>query len=210
MKKSIRVFVMAFLACLLSGCFLQSLQPFNTKDLVVELPAIEGQWVLVKEGDTAVTDKYLQPWLFGKEKVTAFAEGLPSDLGVTYFKVEGTTFVDIVPYDFDDFTCRNRWWLIHVVPVHTVCRVELSGNGLKMVPLDGTWVAGMLENKQLSLAHAMAEQEEDTPVLTATTEELVLFLKQYGQHAKAFPASSTLHFQRLQTKNGSPTSQQGG
>ncbi len=106
------------------------------------------------------------------------------------------TFADMFPSEPDEKMGGNEWWSLHIVPVHSVCKVDLSGNALVFTPLNGEWVGEMLEKKALSLSRATVESGDDQILLTASPKELVSFLKLYGGDTNAFPADTSHHFKK--------------
>jgi hypothetical protein len=183
------------LASLLSGCFIQSFQPFYTDEVVVDLPSIIGEWMMVKMGDRDVTKSHPQPWVFRDGEVTTFDENIDSILKVKYFRVKKITFIDLFPSDPDKTKGPNGWWAIHTIPVHSVCKVELSGNTLIITPLNGSWVKKMLKGKEISLSNVVVGTG-DQIALTTSSSELVQFLEKYGSNASAFPTSESYLFKR--------------
>ena len=190
------------LAILMSGCFIQSFQPFYTEDSLIKLPAIQGKWLLVKKGDENVAQKYPQPWVFGEDEITTFEDNVGSVLNVQYFMVKDMTFVDLEPSEPDKDKGINRWWTIHTIPVHSVCKVDLSPNSLNLTPLDGDWVEKMLEKKKVSVSYVAVGSEGDHIILTSPPERLMAFLKQYGNNTNAFPNDTSHSFQRMKEKRG--------
>ena len=85
---------------------------------------------------------------------------------------------------------------MHTVPVHSVCKVVMSADRMSLIPLDGEWVAEMLEEEEISLSYLTVDSEEDHIVLTSPSEELVSFLKKYGNNEYAFPIENAHVFQR--------------
>jgi len=189
-----------FLTSLLSGCFIQSFQPFYTDDLALDIPAVSGKWLLVKKGNKDVSKDYPQPWVFTDNEITTFEHNVSSILDVQYFMVADVTFVDLAPSEPDKDKGPNGWWAIHTVPVHSVCKVELQADTLTLTPLNGEWIEEMLEEKKISLSFVTVDSDDDQIVLTSSSEELVKFLKQYGSNAEAFPDNASHYFQRVKLK----------
>ncbi len=182
-----------------SGCFVQSFQPFYADDSVIEIAGINGKWSLVKKGDEDVTDDYPQPWVFTDDEITTFEHNVSSILDVTYFKVTDVTFVDLSPQEPDESKGPNEWWTIHTIPVHSVCKVDLLADSLALTPLSGEWVEEMLEEKKITLSHVTVDGD-DQIVLSSSPEELFSFLKQHGSDTNAFPAGASHYFQRVKIK----------
>ena len=200
MKTLLQIAGTILIAIFVSGCFVQSFQPFYTEDLVIDIPAIEGKWLLVKKGNDNVAGEYPQPWVFGKNEILTFEENVGSVLDVTYFTVKDVTFVDVAPSEPDKDKGPNEWWTIHTIPVHSVCKIDLSGNSLNLTPLNGDWVGKMLEENKISLSHVAVDSEGEQTVLTSSPEELVLFLEHYGNNTDAFPVDASHSFQRVKEK----------
>ncbi|MFC1462927.1 hypothetical protein ACFLQU_04895 [Verrucomicrobiota bacterium] len=196
MRKLSQLMGILLVTSFLSGCFIQSFQPFYTDDLVLDIPAIEGKWSLVKKGKEDVADNYPQPWEFTDDAITTFEHNVSSILEATYFKVADVTFLDLAPSEPDEDKGPNEWWTIHTVPVHSVCKVDLSTNALSLTPLNGEWVEEMLEEKKISLSYISVGSDDDQIVLTSSAKELVVFLKQYGSNTNAFPVGVSHHFKR--------------
>ena len=202
MKRLLPITICLIFALLLSGCipFIQSFEPFHTEESVIKLPDIRGKW-LAKENAEKDSESLPKPWLFGNNKITTFnEEGVSSVLNVKYFKVKDMTFADLSPSEPGKGKAPNEFWLIHVIPVHSVCKVELSRNTLKLTPLNGEWIKKMVREKKLSLTYTDVKEAFNQIVLTSTPKKLEAFLKKYGRNKDAFPKDATLHFERVQEK----------
>lgn len=200
MKKVMPITTCLIFALLLSACipFTQSFEPFYTEGSVVKLPAIEGKW-LAKDSDKKDAESLPKPWFFGDKKINTYNdEGVSSVLNVKYFKIKDMTFADLSPSEPGKGKAPNEFWLIHVIPVHSVCKVELSKNTLKLTPLNGEWVKDMLKKKKLSLTYVDVDEAFNEIVLTSPPKDLEAFLKKYGKSTVAFPKEAALYFQRVQ------------
>ncbi|MBN1670217.1 MAG: hypothetical protein JXR37_04250 [Kiritimatiellae bacterium] len=184
-------------AIFLPGCFIQSLQPFFTEDSKTDLPDIAGKWRLVKQGERDVSEKYKEAWTFGQDTIQTFEEGVASLLKVQYFKVAEVVFADLSRGDPDKLKAPNPWWMIHTVPAHSVCKVDLTGDALVMTPLNGEWVADLFKEKKLSLPHTTVGEDADQIVLTASSAELTEFLGTCVSNTAAFPSDFSYRFTRV-------------
>ena len=194
MKKTLQTLSVIFMVLLLQGCFIQSFQPFYTDEAVVVLPEVEGEWYLIEHGEEDVAAEYPQPWLFDRAQVTTYQENLASDMKVKYFRVNGVLFADFSPSEADEV--KNAWWRLHNIAVHSVCRLELSEGKLRLIPLDGEWLVEMLEEKKVSLPHLILDEEDEHVVLTASSQQLLVFLERYAKNPQAFPSDGVYLFQR--------------
>lgn len=195
MKKLLKIISALFLTSLLSGCIVLSTEPFYTEDLITALPAIEGKWSLIRNGDKDIAEKYPQPWVFTDEDITTFDSDISSILDVRYFKINNVIFANISPSELDYNKEQNQWWTNHIIMFNSVCKVELSANSLSMTPLNEDWVGEIPEEKTGQLSSV--DFEVDRTVLTSSSSELVLFLKKYGKNTHAFLANTSYKFRRI-------------
>lgn len=192
MKRVSRLGGVILLVMFLSGCFIQSFQPFYTDEVVVALPEVEGEWYLLERGSDEVAGEYPEPWRFGEGRVTTYQEGVDSDLEVTYFRVGDDYFADFSPSEAG----RNGWWRLHNIAVHSVCRVELAAEEMLLTPLDGEWLVKMLQEEKISLPHFTLDEEDEHLVLSASSPQLLAFLQRYGKVPQAFPQERVYRFRR--------------
>ncbi|MHB8880726.1 MAG: hypothetical protein ACYC69_04340 [Thermodesulfovibrionales bacterium] len=184
------------LCMVLSGCFIQSFQPFYTEGSLIDLPEIAGAWQLVSQGSENLADKYREPWQFEKDRIWTFEKGVSSRLDVKYFRIDDTLFADLVMAEPEEGRGPNQWWLLHTVPVHSVCKVRLSGDTLSFSPLNGDWLIGMLKKKKIVLPSVQVDEKGEHTVLTASSKDLTDFLKKYRAEAEAFPKDNAYTFRR--------------
>ena len=170
---------------LLSGCIVQSLNPFYTKEALTELPRLDGEWVLtIKAGDD-VTGNNIKPWRFKGDEIQTFDKnGVGSFLKVSYFRVGEQLFADFFPGDPDDRKV-NGWWAIHVAPVHTVSKVSIDGKNLTFTPLNYEWLKKALKTNKITLSHIKIE-DEDHLIFTAGSKAWMDFLKRHKNNKGAF------------------------
>lgn len=96
-------------------------------------------------------------------------------------------FLDFYPADNDHSMPHNDWLTAHLIPAHTVARVWLAKDSLKLVFLDEGWISKAIENGQITLAHVKTESGY---VLTAPTAELQALILKHADDPKAFPADA--------------------
>ena len=170
----------------LSGCYVQSLHPFYMEETRIEYREIEGQWQPVDddEGET--------PWTFEKNTILTYQDDVPSEIEVRYFEVDGLLFADWTAGDLDDEAPPNLFWATHVVPTHSVFRVDLDEQTLALTPLDIDWLDKALKAGVLSLSHVMVD--DDRRVFTVSPEIWTRFLIEYGDDSEAFDPDDTYHF----------------
>jgi hypothetical protein len=202
-RMALRFVVLGILCIfLLSGCFIQSIQPFYTQDLKIEFPRVKGAWLLKKIGDEDVSAKYPEPWIFTERAIKTFEYAVESELTTQFFKIGDTLFVDLKAGDPYQLKNPNHWWNLHVIPVHSVCKVLIRDNQLFMTPLDGDWVTARIKKKELNLGYVNIGDKEDQYVLTSSPKDLALFLKDVAGNEDAFPPGAVHMFVRSAEAGG--------
>lgn len=71
----------------LSGCIVQSIQPFYANESVVEFPSVAGGWRLETIGGKTA-EKQERPWVFTKNEIEAYDGDNSSRISATYFKIK--------------------------------------------------------------------------------------------------------------------------
>lgn len=186
LKKIAGIFLLIFISFLFTGCIVQSLHPFHTKEALTKLPQLGGEWRLLESAGNDVSQKNIRPWIFKNDEIQTFDEkSISSVLNVKYFKVADAIFIDIAAGEPDE-TKLNLWWYMHVVPVHSVARLMMKDDTLIVIPLDYDWVEDSLEEQKISLPHIKI-QGENMLVFTASPDTWMPFLKKYKDDKTAFP-----------------------
>lgn len=174
------------LGLLFSGCddsgspFALSIHSLYTEvDLDFE-PALLGNWV-DDEGDVTFTfeksaDREYKLTVSegdGREESKGEFEGHLVQLG-------GAWFLDIYPKNLGGGSEFHR---AHFIPAHTIARLWIERDNVKMAFLSAGWLKERIEDKSVDAAHEIAE---GTPVLTCTTEELQYLVDLYANDEAAF------------------------
>jgi hypothetical protein len=196
MKRFSSLSILFVIMSCVSGCIVQSLNPFYTAGTVIESPVKNGKWKMIdKDGKPEMVNR----WLFEKDKITAYDEsGLPGVLKVVYFKIEDTLFMDATVDKPDQKVCT--WWAMNLTPVHTVCRVEIHDDTLTLKPIDYEWIAKALEAKTFNLPY-LKKKEWDSFLITASSQELTDFLKKNRHDSKLFSETHAMIFMMRSKKN---------
>jgi len=197
---------MAMAACVLSCVW--SLQPlFEKSDLVFE-PGLVGIWKTTDNADT---------WTFERTKnsneyvlVYHQAEFEPNSPFLGQKSVAGDTvrfearlgglgghlFLDLIPEKDGNPQVHNDLFNWHLIRAHTICRVWLEKNELRLGWLDEDWLEKALQSGEVKIAYAQAE---DGIVVTAPTKELQQLVLKYAEDEKAFPPPEDI-LHRLKTE----------
>jgi len=173
---------------LLGGCVVQSFHPFYEENAKVALPQLAGEWDLIADGTN--TKPACTPWVFTDEGelITRDDKNLPGKLRASFFKVGGQLFCDLEAGDLEEGRV-NVYWMLHVRPVHTVCKAQLTDRELTLVPLHFNWFKKALVSREIELPHLTA-RGNDVFLVTATTDQWRKFLQQHAADTNAFPQNT--------------------
>lgn len=204
-----------------------SLHPFYTaKDLIFD-PALVGSWEQQQKEGKAPSAKPSQVWVFKRSESTEEGEANAYDLTVNVVdyaasfsahlaKAGDAVFLDLLPADFktpqfkpganesgspaeeagDDVMIL---YFLHWVPAHSVWRVRLNGDELRLDALGDDWVAEQVREKKLGIRCEDVSGERGESggrVLTASPEELREFLLKHAHDDKAFVSRWTYKRQK--------------
>ena len=172
----------------LAGCVL-SLEPFYTKESVIEMPALNGKWQ--PADNKGNPEKNEEPWVFDDDKILTFDKGDSGLLHVTYFSIGGLIFADTTVHKLQGI---NEWQAIHLMPVHMVSRIEVEGNQLTVRPLNINWFDDFIQEHPF--ANSVEIDEYNTLMVNASSQDWVNFLKKYGADKGAFSENGAFEFIR--------------
>jgi hypothetical protein len=188
-----------------AGCIVQSLNPFYMKDMKVAMPQIEGSWTLMKElGSEVKTPQEINPWTVkgikqeggvSSYEVNAFdTKNQQGRLTVVFFKVNEVTYCDILPARDSN---ANRYWSANMCPLHTLCKVEMAVDTVRLLPLNKGWMENNIKEKRIALSF-LKHQQFVGHLINASTEEWKAFLEQYGKTAGVFTDERVFELKRVQ------------
>jgi hypothetical protein len=189
-----RLLAVVLLAVSCSGCLL-SLQPIYTKaDLVIE-PALAGRWVEKTEpGNT---------WAFertGDGYVLTIAEhGKRDRLTAHLTRLGGALFLDLLPAQRDiDTKVPDRFIDSHFVPAHSIWRVSVAGDSLKLRTVNEDWLDKRVKAGQFALAYSMVDWNNGrAPIVTGSTADVRNFLAGVANDDNVFTADTEGDFHRV-------------
>lgn len=204
--KLAKYLVPALLAMASVSCVASLLPLFDDRYLVAE-PGLLGTW---KGGDSGA-----DTWTFEKaganeylliqrqaefdlaqgpgqpsKKVPGEAARFQARLG----RLGGNLFLDLYPADEGNPTAHNDWLNAHLIPAHTLAKVWLGKDSLKLVFLDEDWITKAIQSGKIKLDHV---KTEEWLVLTAPTAELQAFILKFAAEADAFPLSGVEELSRV-------------
>lgn len=175
----------------LAGCVVHSINPFYTKDLEADMPAISGQWTLI---ECSVKEDLNKQFTFTKDTIiTPEKKGESGKLTSHFFKIDDMVFLDLIATEAPE--CNSFWWVLHISPMHTVSRVIVEEKTMKIIPLNARWIEEEVKTKSVGLP-SVWHREQNSYLFTASSAEWVEFLKKYGKDPRAFPEKEAFVFAR--------------
>jgi len=194
--------LIVMLGLVASGCYVQSLNVFYTDDVKVDLREIAGDWKPEIQTGESVTNKQITSWKFTTNTVETYdGDNIYSELKTVYFKVAGTYFMDFTAGDLskgDKGNVFNGFWAAGIAPVHSLCKVDIKGDRLTLIPPDAKWFTDRIEKKKgrLSLSYVKSMDDSGNCIFTATPKEWVAFLKKYKDSEEVFNPKGIFVFTR--------------
>jgi len=198
--------LISFVIFLVSGCFVKSLHPFYKEDEVIFKKELTGNWL----GNDSSTWKIEQ----GMKTTGLFKPDLPDNAYlITYtdkkgvaifivhlFQLGSRYFLDFYPEEVES---TNDLMAIHLVPMHTVARVDMSPGKMVIQWYNEEWLIGLFRQNKIRIAHEKVpttegkiEEDNYQVVLTASTDDLQKFMLKYMDDPNAFKNDYTFVLQK--------------
>jgi hypothetical protein len=193
---------MTWLSCVVS------LLPLFDDGYLVSEPGLLGTWKVADNADTWTFEKaegmeylltqrqaqYDQERSGGSETPSKKVPGDTVRLQARLGRLGAGLFLDLVPAEKDNPVIHNDLYNAHMIPGHTLARVWLDKDSLRIVFLDEDWLTDAVKDGRITLPHVQAE---GWLVLTAPTSGLQTFILKYGEDIKAFPLQSAEELLRV-------------
>lgn len=160
-----------FLTLLGAGCFTLSVEPLHSADTLVQDPGLWGVW-------GAPDDPQGETWQFsdlggGAMRLVVRQEASPSIrpeqdglLEAHLLQLGGNRYLDLFP---EEPETANEIFLAHVVPAHSLWKIEREGDVLTLYALDNGALEQAIEDGRIVIGHI---ERDGMLVLTAPTAEL--------------------------------------
>ena len=195
--------ILALAAMTWLSCVVSLLPLFDDGYLVSE-PGLLGTWKVADDADTWTFEKADgMEYLLTQRQVEYDLEKYPESK-----KVPGDTvrfkarlgrlgaglFLDLIPAEKDNPAVHNDLYNAHMIPGHTLARVWLDKDSLRIIFLDEDWLTEAIKDGRIALPHIEAE---GWLVLTAPTSGLQTLILKYGEEKRAFPLQSAEELLRV-------------
>lgn len=193
---------MAWLSCVVS------LLPLFDDGYLVSEPGLLGTWKAADGADTWTFEKadgmeylliqrqaeYGLSQVPGQETPTKKGPGDTVRFRARLGRLGAGLFLDLIPAGEGNPEVRNDLYNVHMVPGHTLARISLDKDSLRIVFLDEDWLTEAVKDGRIALAHA---ETKGWLVLTAPTSGLQSFILKYGGDNRAFPIQSAEELVRV-------------
>lgn len=181
----------------MSGCdgedgFALSLQPSYTPvDLELD-QALAGAWATT-EGD--VTFSFEQGERMEYKVVVKERDGekeTSAEFEAHLMRIGAFWFLDFLP---NGAPGGSEFYQMHLFRAHSIARVEISQDALRMAFFDATWLQKKIDEKSLDISY---QKTDGMLLLTGTTEEVQDLLFRHGSDDGAFPEPITMARQGME------------
>jgi len=187
--KTKNLIMISLVIFLISGCFVKSLHPFYKENEVIYKRELTGNW----EGNDSSTWKIEQ----GKKYAGLFKPDIPDNaylitytdkkgvaiFSVHLFQLDNRYFLDFYPEEVES---TNDLMAIHLVPMHTVARVDFTPGKMVIQWYNEEWLINLFRQNKIRIAHEKVPMSEVKTgednfqvVLTASTDDLQKFMLKY-------------------------------
>lgn len=173
--------VVSFALLLLAA--VPSLQPFHsTGDQMLD-PRIEGTWRVEDQTWTIVRTPQRSDYTL------SINEGRGGFYTATLFKVNSGLYLDLKLQRLN--IIDDEFVLLHMLRTHTLMRVELSSDTLRVAPMDNEKLRALMAQQPNAIEHVSMESNGVKPllVLTASSAQLKTLIKTYGDRIFTRPVA---------------------
>ena len=192
----IKIFIISVIALFMVDCLVTSIHPLYTEKDLVFMPELLGIW----RGEDEDEDL----WIFEQSGKNAYELTIKESVeskGIQEYEETGIyeshlvklgkfLFLDLYP---DERIIEEFEDEIHLVPTHSIWRIWIEKDVIRLAWLDNDWLGEMIEGNKIIIAHVRLE---DRVVLTVPTEELQKFVLKYAEDTDAFPEPGELYRQK--------------
>ncbi len=210
MKKKILLLALCFVT-IFSGCRVISFFPFYTPDDIIVDDRIIGEWMMEDEieanekGENSDKKAY-GIWRFQYNTLGSSSKPDSTNIQLTFptckgwlnnhseyevrlFKLGNNTYLDFYLEELEPDLDIDIFTSFHLMPVHTLAKVELGTDTIKIKWMDDEWLDKMYKENKVRIQHL---ENEDRRLLTASSKELKRFLLKYGDDPEAFDDEEVL------------------
>jgi hypothetical protein len=190
------VILFSLMIFLMTGCFVKSLHPFYKENEVLFKKELLGTWTgadssLWKIEQATRSAGLFKPSLPANAYLISYTDKKgTAKFSVHLFKLGNRLFLDFYPEEVES---NNDLMASHLVPMHTVARVDLDPDKMVIQWYNEEWLIGLFKQNKIRIAHEKVPYENDNVrddnfqvVLTASTDDLQKFMLKYSEDPDAF------------------------
>jgi hypothetical protein len=181
------------IALLVSGCLVKSLHPFYKESDVIFDPSLVGTWLDNDSAKWIIEQSVVKKFTEESKpqnsyKISFYDKDEVSEFETHMFKLNNQLYVDFIPSSIKLPELAGY----HFVPTHSIAKVSIANDEITLKWFNETWLASLFEKNKIRISHETIpdENDDDTYVLTASTEELQKFIIKYGNDPAAFKDNS--------------------
>lgn len=190
MKNIIKI--TAIILLVLSGCIIKSLHPFYTEKDLVYNEEINGVYLDQDSLTWKIEPYYSSEFLSNDSADGSYivsytdAEGDSGIFRMHLFLLDGKMYMDFFPGKVE--LNSPDLFNFHLIGAHSLARVELQNQTLRLKWYSDAWLNDLLKSKKLKLDHQIIEESSEytSYLITASTAELQKFIIKFGDDPQAF------------------------
>jgi len=190
-------FLLLFAVLWLGGCTCTgSLRPLESDHPLTFTSDLSGKWV--SDESDSNEQEYFTVESAGNNvyRVGCSKDGdtLKNVYELSLVQVGAYTFFDAAFKETGDKQSSKTAYDLGVLPIHFIGRLWAGGDQLRLGLLDYNWMEKMSSNNNLTLPFVEHSQGDDHIILlTAESDKLKEFIRQYAEDPEAFSTVSTFH-----------------
>lgn len=193
------IVLLVCMGILCSGCIVASMNPFYTKQNIVDVPEINGKWMKVEEQEDSKTEVNKDEIMVIRDDTLHLLKkngDVEESYTVEFFKVNGQLFMDF----------SSKINAVLAKPLHSLCKVDYRGNNILIISLlDADWFNKLTASGEISFPYIISvdgQYEYKTGAFEGTRKPYIYmaksgdwtwFLEKYGANAEAFGQRNVFH-----------------
>jgi hypothetical protein len=205
--KTRNIILAGLILLLVPGCLVKSLHPFYNENEVIYKSELLGNWSGADSSTWKIEEGMKSQGIFKpvthdkSYKITYTDKSGPAVFKAHLFKLAGHLFLDFYPEDVES---SNDMMASHLVPMHTVARVDLQDGRIMIRWYNEEWLIGLFTQNKIRISHEKIPIDEGNDrennyqvILTASTAELQKFILKYSDDKEAFKSEYTFQLTKV-------------
>ncbi len=165
---------MLLLLGIAAGCTIYSLNPFCSKEKIIELKEADGFWKLNVSAGEDVSKNDIAPWKITDSTLTTYDKNdKKSDFNIVFFKLKNQIFADVISKSSQN----NDFCNVTVLPMHVLLKVEPGNETLTFIPLNLEWFNNPGNEKVRILKSVVYDGNDKARIYTNSPVEWERFLE---------------------------------